>query len=257
MIRVLRNAVIFTLFAFVAVSTFGPSAIAQKKKSKTVYKLEKSGDGENSKTVIIKDENGKVTVNGRELRDGEDIKDYLPEGMEIEIGDGGNEYVIWDDGPRKFRGFGNKLFLNKDDHDFEFDFDELEMDLEKLSVVPEMLYDGLASVPGAIEDGMYFFRNSDALTNPEIREMERKSRELAREIRKAEDGERRQLEEDLTELLSELFDAKQEHRVTQLDKMMEKVDEMKTQIDERNRSRADIIAKRKAELLGERDKLDW
>lgn len=261
--RVLRYS-----FALLGVSLFlfattAPDVSAQEKKSKTVYKMEHSENGET--TVIIKDENGKITVNGRELKEGEDVQDYLPEGVTLEGGVGGDvDVLVFDDedGKRKKRirrKHGPDFeFFGDGENEFEFEIDDLDFGgFEGLVDMPRIMIDGLSRAPKAVGDGMFFFSHADALMNPEIREMERQSRELARKARSAEGDERDKLERELDDLLQELFDVKQDYRTEKMEELKAKVAEMEADAQERRANRDEIISRRKSQLLGEKDQLDW
>lgn len=100
----------------------------------------------------------------------------------------------------------------------------------------------------------------DALYNPqsdEIRKMERESMELARRIRTADDAEQEDLKQTLKELLSKIFDLKEENTVARLNKMSAELDKLEAKVAERSSSRTDIINRRYKELLGESDALAW
>ena len=94
-------------------------------------------------------------------------------------------------------------------------------------------------------------------SSPEIMKKEQESRTLARDIRKLEGGERAERERDLDALLSEIFDAKMQLRRDRIEKMENKLQDEQDVLDARMRERADIIARRRAELLGDDDRFDW
>ena len=96
-----------------------------------------------------------------------------------------------------------------------------------------------------------------ALMNPELLGMERRIEELGRQARRAEGSERERLEADLDDLLNEAFDLKMEAERKQVEDLESRIKSLRERITERADSRADIIAKRKRQLLGEKSILDW
>ena len=95
------------------------------------------------------------------------------------------------------------------------------------------------------------------MMNAEIREMERRSRDLARQIRAADDADRPALEAELDALLAEIFDAKQALRAEHMAEMEKRLAELRDEQRQRTQQRREIIERRKRELLGEGDPLRW
>ena len=93
--------------------------------------------------------------------------------------------------------------------------------------------------------------------DPEIRAMERQIAEKAREVRRASGDERDELEAELDELLSEAFALRLEAQREEAEELRERLNRLETRLAERDRARSEIIARKKRDLLGERDVLDW
>lgn len=91
----------------------------------------------------------------------------------------------------------------------------------------------------------------------EVAEMEREARDLARQIRRAEVGERPALEAELRDRLDAIFDRKLELREDTVQRLRERSDEERANLDRRREAREDIIDRRMRSLLGEDDFLDW
>ena len=90
-----------------------------------------------------------------------------------------------------------------------------------------------------------------------ISEQEQQSRKLAREIKDAEAGERADLEVELEALLGEIFDLKQDARVSEIERLQERIEKLRVTSDEREANRSEVIERRKSTLLGDRDPLEW
>ncbi|GEM_PF-4665007 len=144
--------------------------------------------------------------------------------------------------------------------EFEFDADSLSGALSDLMIDPPDL--------SALEDLKFEFNIPDYmryLDRPRIRGMEsrkiagleRESRQLAREARRAEGAERRQLEAQLRSKLEEIFTEKLEVRRKHIQRLEERLQEQRSQLQEREQKRNEIIDRRYRQLLGEDDALDW
>lgn len=91
----------------------------------------------------------------------------------------------------------------------------------------------------------------------EVAEMERQSRDLARQVRSAEGAERERLEQELRAHLDELFSTKLELRRERVERLAERLERERAELDQRRSRRSEIVERRYRELLGERDELDW
>ena len=93
-------------------------------------------------------------------------------------------------------------------------------------------------------------------TRREMMELERRSVEIASQLREEQSAE---LERELDEVLELLFDLRGQARAERADRMEEQAEELRQEaqelresLNERNRDRSNIIEERKRELLGER-----
>ncbi len=91
----------------------------------------------------------------------------------------------------------------------------------------------------------------------QIRAMEERSHRLAEEIREAPPQERKERKAELKTLLGELFDLREEARQRELGALKKRVGELEKKLERRKALKAEIVGRRQAELLGERDELDW
>ena len=91
----------------------------------------------------------------------------------------------------------------------------------------------------------------------EIRQLERKSYEIARSMRSASADEQEDLQSKLKELLGKIFDLKIENTNERLDKMNAELNKLTEKVSDRRMSRDDIIMRRYNELIGESDSLAW
>ncbi len=90
-----------------------------------------------------------------------------------------------------------------------------------------------------------------------VANLERKARELARRIRRADQAERPELEAELRAALGEIFDKKMELRRERIEQLAERLEEERAEIDERAQARDRLIERRFELLLGESDELEW
>lgn len=91
----------------------------------------------------------------------------------------------------------------------------------------------------------------------EISRMDMESRRLAHKVRDANGDERTRLEAELDELLDDIYNRKQQIRAEEIERLEKRLAELRDTQQLRRSSRNDIIERRKKELLGERDELDW
>ena len=222
-----------------ATSLGAPSVFAQDADDKTPNRVE------------IRVEDGRVTVNGKVVPEGTDLQAHLTElgfddvtiNVDSEDGDDRSIVIIRNrDGARAFGLAGNGVRA----------WSELAGHLDRSRVNAadfSVMLDGDHG-PGEM---LGFFGGMST----EIMKKERESRELARKIRDAEGTERVELEQTLDVLLQEIFDEKQELRRTKVAELQERLAEQQEDADTRARDRDEIIARRKAELLGLQDRFDW
>lgn len=227
--------------------------VAQDVEKKTKKVITLSGDDE---TVTIEIEDGKTFVNGVEVPEGEDVSDYLPEGFDTRIIDGDDRYFFASPGNNQF-----KIRTKKDGSGARFSGDEILKEYKlrteglarDLDVVRDMEFD----FPGPefyVRDlaGGFF-----TAVTPEVRKKEKAARELASKLRSADDSDRRALEAELDQLLDEIFEEKLELRQERLDRQQEEVQELADELNQRREKKREIIERRKAELTGTGDYLEW
>ncbi len=168
---------------------------------------------------------------------------------------GDNEVVIWksDDGKEmRFRSPRVHRFRFEGDSGDRFEDYFLFRDHDFGPFVP-----GGSVGPDWMRGHPLEWVEESAENRRKIADMDRQSRELSRQIARAEGDGAKRLEAELDELLGEIFDLKQETRTTQIERLQERVDELLQTQSTRRTQREDIIARRKKQLLGERDPLEW
>lgn len=128
------------------------------------------------------------------------------------------------------------------------DFEEFEVDID----VENELAEAFENVQWMRGDGLRLRRQSE-----ELRELESRIREQARELRRAEEPEKAAAEARLDELLDKAFQMKLQEEQKQVEELEASLQERQHRLQERQTQRREIIERRKKELLGRRDHLDW
>ncbi len=92
----------------------------------------------------------------------------------------------------------------------------------------------------------------------EMSEMERRSAELGQKIRRATDAEvKKQVTTELKELLSKLFDLRQQEREKSLQQLEREVKEVREALEKRKAKRDEMIQRRFDQLTGRAEMLEW
>lgn len=240
----------FTTFAavFIVAAFFSaPTALAQNADEDDVRIRAK-------RVTIEVDDEGRVLIDGKHVSDerGDVLLRVEPENGDVEVevvepmrrrtmvrrapGDGHNRIY--------FRRGGEGAHPYIDDFDFDVDFE-----LPHIPDVAPMLERFRVDLGDPLRESLEEHR--------EVAELERKSRELAREARRAQGAERSALESDLREQLEEIFAKKlelREHRIADLEV---KVGEERDKLQRRRTARSEMIERRLRTLMGEDDILDW
>ncbi len=150
---------------------------------------------------------------------------------------GDNEFKFDGDMPARLR----ELMVHRDGpgSTFFFDGDALDSDMALLR-----------------ERGPQFF--GSRLADPKTLAMEREIQQKVRELRRADGAdEKARLETELDALLEDAFEAKLQVQREEAERLEERLAELREKLDDRAEARREIIARRKSELLGRRDVLDW
>ena len=194
--------------------------------------LPASAQEEKKVTVEVKD--GKVVVNGQE-------RSVSDDGVFTFTDEDGEDVIV-----NVRRGRGGRMFAWTPGElaaDLAVDAQRLQTEMER-----GLLREGF---PMAGAPRFVFGRDE------ELRSLEREIRELAQRIRRADDADRAELRAELDARLSEAFDRKQEASRREAEEMAQRLEELRGRLAEREAARAEVIARRKRELLGEQDALDW
>ena len=110
------------------------------------------------------------------------------------------------------------------------------------------------------------FHNWDALerTDPEMYklltedyELERRTRELAIQYRRASGEQRAEIREQIKESVDKHFQARQERRLLELKRLEEELKRLREAIQRRDDARETLVGERVLELLGEEGDLDF
>ncbi len=167
---------------------------------------------------------------------------------------------------------------------FEFDHEDFEADLERFHHGMERFrrdmedFDGPrrfrfregTPLGGLWTDGVAglaerlgAFPGISEETRREMRQLERRTRELAARYRRAAGAERAEAERELDEALGRLFELRgqaraeaADHLDEQAERLRERADELREALRDRNQRRRALIDERKRELTGERGS-DW
>lgn len=237
---------------------------------------------QDSRGVRVEIKDGKVLVNGKEVESNDEnqivIETEDGEKVTVHFSEDGNS--VWVGDGDEFRGFGNS-FIELGDGRFTVDgdiSDRLKEMMARVESRGEMRFgdgedflfkDGGGrsfffsddGAPNVFEDyashlfgehaprGLYF--------NSETAALERRLNQMARQLRMADEDEKAELEAQLDDLLAEAFDAKIADQRSEAERLEARLQELRDRLDERSSAREEIIAKRKRELLGKRDVLDW
>ena len=233
---------------------------------------------ERSVTIEI-DKSGTVTVNGKVLGPDDDISDVLSEdqlgSLDIFVTDDGRR-VVTIHGDDIVSREGHRPLFRKHRAPRAFFFDDGDDDeeggdgeddavvwfgddfMDRLQMAPfqdRVLFDGDFPLAGGMEiggpNGFRFFSGDGV--DGEVMRMEAKSRQLAQELRRAEASDKQALEAELDTLLADIFDKKQSLRQSALEDQEAHASEERSALDRRMQQRTDIIARRKAQLLGQSD----
>ncbi len=207
------------------------------------------------KVIHIEVKDGKVYVNG------EMVKELENKDARIRFSrDGDDDFVFFsDDGdaahrrfafrsPRFLEELGNEPVMGFAGRDFPNAYHEFDVAFDL-----EPLHENLA----ILREGMNAPYVVSSTNNKEIMRLERKSRDIARKLRNSEGEEREELNQELENMLNQIFDMKLESLQERIEKMSGELDELRARVQERVSSRAEIINRRLRELRGERNTLDW
>jgi hypothetical protein len=86
-------------------------------------------------------------------------------------------------------------------------------------------------------------------------DLERQTRELVMQYRRAPSAEREKLKPQITELVNKHFDVRQAHRSLELKRLEGELQRLREAIDRRSKARKEIVDKRVSELIGREDEL--
>lgn len=211
-------------------------------------------EDDSDRRVEIRIEDGRVWVNGEEVPEGTNLQEYLEERGFGEItvttddGDNRSIVVMRGDHVRPNAYIDRKSIRRADDvvvarPNFMYGFDGAFDTLKDLDLAAD-LHSGF----GGIMMGA---------TSPEMAEKERESRELARRAREATGSERAQLDRELETLLNDIFEMKLEVRRERVGRLQDRLAEQQDALAERENDQAEIVERRKAELLGQNSRYDW
>jgi hypothetical protein len=191
----------------------------------------------------------------------------------------------WQGGERPFRADtvidGRRVIRFRlpggDEETFEFEVpgfgdegfrEHLMPEIERFRVVPPDRFLERDGEPfgfrmRGLMDGLHGFDGLPDEARREMLELERRSQELAAEARRAEGGERDELERELDEVLAQLFDVRGQMREAQAERLEERAERLREEagalreaLRDRDRERRALIDERKRELLGEPG-ADW
>jgi hypothetical protein len=92
----------------------------------------------------------------------------------------------------------------------------------------------------------------------QLRRLEGECNKLAKQFRKTKDAaQKNQIEDQLGDLLNELFEMKEEEKKIEIDRILERVDKMRQEMEERKANKDNIIKIRLNQLLGKEHLSQW
>ncbi len=210
----------------------------------------------NRVTIVVED--GRVLVDGEEVakKDGVIVLRVDPDGDEVTVVQTTGPHFMWrgdDDEP-------GAAFFHFDKDDIEGMDGERKFEVKMRSPLEMRDLDlGAALAPMAKAfrlggDGMTFRWHEES---GEVARLEMQSHRLAQQARRAEGEERQRLERELDETLDQIFDLKLELLEKQQADLQEELGDTRGRLEERRAARNEMIERRKKELLGEEDALEW
>jgi len=227
---------ILLVLAMSMISLSVQDSVAQEKKEKervVVRSKAKKADGANvEKEIKVEVKDGRIFVNGDEVSK-----------EELEEMEGVNVFWTQDDGMDE----ENIYRLKSDLHGKRM----LELRSEMAPLMERAR--GLANRGNAYA---FFGDDSPAFFGGETMKRDMASRELAMKIRSA-DGDTGALEAELDAMLNEIFSEKQDAYLEQVDALREKLAQLEQKVEERESNKAEILDRRRKELLGKSSKWDW
>ncbi len=88
-------------------------------------------------------------------------------------------------------------------------------------------------------------------------ELDRKSRELAVEFRRAPNDQREKIKQLLEQVVNQHFEVRQQRRSLELKRLEEELKSLRDRMDRRAKARKEIVNKRVSELLGVEDDMHF
>ncbi|NNF57619.1 MAG: hypothetical protein HKN04_05195 [Rhodothermaceae bacterium] len=252
-----------------------------------------NADGERTGVVIFRSEDGETyrfEIDGDDIhtdsdvefeRDGDTIRFTTPDGEThaIELFEGG--FHVGDGDHAFFRSGEGGVFRFRtpdgDERVFEFESPDGENVYFEMPDLTEFAFprfdaedfnvwahrDGEPFGRFALEGMLDGLRGLDSETRREMMELERRTAELAAQLRRAEGRERAELEEQLDRSLGELFELRGQMREARAREMEERAQRLREEAEalrdalrDRERQREALIEERKRDLLGEHGS-DW
>jgi len=220
--------------------------------------------------VVVEVRDGKVFVNGEEREVGDNGRIILKRA------DGDELVVVTEkDGPVWFSSVGigeraradaerarekamtaYRMAMPGRDREFFVQVDPPVMpDLDDLDIDVDI--EGRLADAFEFQEGMHPNVFGLRMHSEELRELERDIRSKARELRHADEAERAELEAQLDELVGQAFSMKLDEERKEIDRLQERLSELQHRLQERESNRQEIMERRKKDLLGRRDNLDW
>jgi hypothetical protein len=86
-------------------------------------------------------------------------------------------------------------------------------------------------------------------------DLERQTRELVMQYRRAPSGEREKLKSQITDLVNKHFDVRQQRRSLEFNRLEAELQRLRDAIDRRSKARKEIVQKRVSELIEREDEL--
>jgi hypothetical protein len=88
-------------------------------------------------------------------------------------------------------------------------------------------------------------------------DLERQSRELAMQYRRASSDERAKLKDKIKELVAKHFDVRQERRALELKRLETQLQKLRENIERRKQARDKLVDQRVSELVGREEEIEF
>ena len=241
------------LLAFVGLSPNQLFAQDKKEVKEKKHKIEIRTSSDKQAEVVVEVKDGKIFVDGKEVAEVNTDGRRLRMRHDSMDGEDSSFFESKNGGRFLFNSNGGNEIIERivDIENLQSQFGEARI---QSSLSP--LRDNLLELNRDGNAFAVYSNNLASFGNGETMKMDMRSRELAMKMR-AMDGDTSEMEAELDKLLAEVFAFKQESHQKKVDQLREELQKLEQKLADRKSNQAEIISKRKKELLGTKDRFDW